>query len=343
MTHFPSKRLPRPGAVLAAVVGPAASLCPGAVGDAKAAAGPTAVGDAKAAAGPTAIGGTMAAAGPKAADGAPAAVASAATAARWTDRAHGFASLAGATTAGAGGKVVSVVDQASPARYAAAEEPYVIRVKGAVAAEPFGSDTVVTSNKTIVGVGDTGEIVHGELHLNPGTHNVIIRNPTIRDSCVEGDVDFVHGRAATVIDRSVIRLLRRGSATDNGYLTAASTWTGNPYGFLITRPGVVDDAPADAFRLGRPWRPGGEPAAVAQVLIRDTEPPAAVKSAPWTDMSGFSWRDARFAEYRNHGPGATGSADRPQLSDADARMYTVAIHLKGTDGRAPSAPTGATR
>ncbi|MFC4501875.1 pectinesterase family protein [Streptomyces vulcanius] len=612
------------------------------------------------------------------------------TADRWTDRAHGFASLAGGTTGGAGGKVVTVTDQASLARYAAAEEPYVIRVRGSVAVEPFGSDIVVGSDKTIIGVGDTGEIVHGELHLDPGTHNVIIRNLTIRDSYVEGDwdgkttdfdaiqmdtadhvwidhnrfthmgdglldirkdsqyvtvsynqfsnhnkafgigwttnvqtqitidhnwftgtkqrnpsadncayahlynnyvsaqvtdgdpvwtygnwsrghtkmviengyydgvqhpyqadstaelvqrgsilrntggrtdtwgaafdprafydyrldpaaavpalvgrfsgpqkrigvtlrvpadhptvqaavdavpdgnaepvtiavapgtyrekvlvpatkpnivlqgtgrdrsdtvivydtpaeyggstgsatvriaandvtarhltfsndfdesavelngeqalamkttgdrivfddtaflgnqdtlmtdsprltavsrvylrdsyiegdVDFVYGRATTVIERSVIRLLSRGSTTNNGYLTAASTWTGNPYGFLITHSKVVSDAPEQSFHLGRPWHPGGEPAAVAQVLIRDTELPAAVKSAPWTDMSGFSWRDARFAEYRNHGPGAVTSADRPQLSDADARTYSVATYLEGADGWAPQA------
>ncbi|MFD0531038.1 hypothetical protein ACFQ1I_37690 [Kitasatospora arboriphila] len=32
--------------------------------------------------------------------------------------------------------------------------------------------------------------------------------------------------------------------------------------------------------------------------------PAAVKKAPWTDMHGYSWRSARFAEYANTGPGA---------------------------------------
>ncbi|MCQ9182314.1 right-handed parallel beta-helix repeat-containing protein [Streptomyces sp. IBSBF 2953] len=660
MTHFHSKRLPGPLAVLAAVLGLLAGLCLGAAGEAKAAGAP------KPAADPTA------------------------SAARWTDRAHGFASLAGGTTGGAGGRVVTVADQASLARYAAAEEPYVIRVRGAVAVEPFGSDIVVTSNKTIIGVGDTGAIVHGELHLNPGTHNVIIRNLTIRDSYVdgdwdgkttdfdaiqmdtadhvwidhnrfthmgdglldirknsqyvtvsynrfdhhnkafgigwtadvltqitidhnwftgtkqrnpsadncayahlydnylsaqvadgdpvwtygnwsrgrtkmviensyydgvqhpyqadataelvergsilrntsgrtdewgaafdprkfyayrldpaaavpalltrfsgpqrqigdavtlhvpgdyptvqsavdavpdgnaesvtvavapgtyrekvfvpatkphlllrgtgrdrsdtvvvydtpaeyggstgsatvriaandvtarnltfsndfdeaavelkgeqalamkttgdrivfentaflgnqdtlmtdsprltdlsrvyvrdsyiEGDVDFVYGRATTVIERSVIRLLSRGSDTNNGYMTAASTWTGNPHGFLITRSRVVSDAPRQSFHLGRPWHPGGEPQAVAQVLIRDTELPAAVRSSPWTDMSGFSWRDARFAEYRNHGPGAAVTADRPQLGDADAKAYTVADYLKGADGWAP--------
>ncbi|WP_455680717.1 pectinesterase family protein [Streptomyces pseudovenezuelae] len=657
--HLRSKRLQRPGhgMVLAAVLGLLAALSLGAIGQARAV------------------------------EKAPADSRSA-PADRWSDRAHGFASLAGGTTGGAGGKVVTVTDQAALAAYAAAEEPYVIRISGAIAVEPFGSDIVVASNKTIIGVGDTGEIVHGELHLNPGTHNVIIRNLTIRDSYVEGDwdgkttdfdaiqmdtadhvwidhnrfehmgdglldirkdsqyvtvsynqfrshnkafgigwttnvltqitidhnwftgtkqrnpsadncayahlynnylsaqvadgdpvwtygnwsrgrtkmviensyydgvqhpyqadataelvqrgsilknttgrtdawgtafdprsfyayrldpaaavpslvprfsgpqqrigvtlhvpgdypsvqaavdavpdqnavpvtiavapgtyrakvyipatkpnivlqgtgqrrsdtvivydtpaeyggstgsatvriaandvtarhltfsndfdeaavelkgeqalamkttgdrivfedtaflgnqdtlmtdspkldvisrvylrdayiegdVDFIYGRATTVIDRSVIRALSRGSDSNNGYITAASTWTGNPYGFLITRSKVVSDAPDQTFHLGRPWHPGGEPAAVAQVLIRDTVLPAAVKSSPWTDMSGFSWKDARFTEFRNSGPGAAPSADRPQLDAAAARTYTVANYLKGTDGWAP--------
>ncbi|MFH9066955.1 pectinesterase family protein [Streptomyces coeruleorubidus] len=159
----------------------------------------------------------------------------------------------------------------------------------------------------------------------------------VRDSYIEGDVDFVYGRATTVIERSVIRALSRGSDTNNGYITAASTWKGNPYGFLITRSKIVSDAPAGTFHLGRPWHPGGEPDAIGQVLIRDTELPAAVKASPWTDMGGFSWKDARFAEYRNHGPGATVTADRPQLSDEEARSRTVAAYLRGTDDWAPHA------
>jgi pectinesterase len=159
----------------------------------------------------------------------------------------------------------------------------------------------------------------------------------VRDSYIEGDVDFIYGRATTVIERSVIRALSRGSDTNNGYITAASTWKGNPYGFLITRSKIVSDAPAGTFHLGRPWHPGGEPDAIAQVLIRDTELPAAIKSSPWTDMGGFSWKDARFAEYRNFGPGATVTADRPQLSDQEARPHTVAAYLRGTDDWAPHA------
>ncbi|MEU3410967.1 pectinesterase family protein [Streptomyces sp. NPDC006658] len=159
----------------------------------------------------------------------------------------------------------------------------------------------------------------------------------LRDAYIEGDVDFVYGRATTVIERSVIRALNRGSATNNGYITAASTWKGNPYGFLITDSRIVSDAPAGTVHLGRPWHPGGEPDAVGQVLIRNTRLPAAIKSAPWTDMGGFSWRDARFAEYRTYGPGAADTAGRPRLNDADAASYTVADYLRGTDGWAPFA------
>ncbi|MDO0932112.1 pectinesterase family protein [Streptomyces sp. DG2A-72] len=664
MTPFRSKRLSRPGhgRVVAAVIALVGALCLGTLGDARAATPD------------------------------PAAPAVPASADRWSDRPHGFASLAGGTTGGAGGQVVTVTDQAALAKYAAAEEPYIIRVSGAIEVEPFGSGIVVTSNKTIIGVGDTGEIVHGELHLNPGTSNVIIRNLTIRDSYVEGDwdgkttdfdaiqmdtvdhvwidhnrfthmgdglldirkdsryitvssnqftnhnkafgigwttnvlteitidhnwftgtkqrnpsadncayahlynnyftdqvrdgdpvwtygswargrtkmvlensyydgvqhpyqadataelvergsilrnttgrhdergdafdprefyryrldpaaavpalvtrfsgpqkqigdsvtlhvpgdyptvqaavdavpsgnastvtiavapgtyrakvhipsnkpnivlqgtgqdrsdtvivydtpaeyggstgsatvridandvtarnltfsndfdeaahelkgeqalamktngdrivfentaflgnqdtlmtnspkldvisrvyvrdsyiegdVDFIYGRATTVIERSVIRALNRGSTTNNGWITAASTFKDNPYGFLITDSEIVSDAPAGSFHLGRPWHPGGEPNAVAQVLIRDTWLPAAIKSSPWTDMSGFSWKDARFTEYENDGPGAAVTPDRPQMSAADARTHTVADYLNGTDDWAPYA------
>ncbi|WP_455569220.1 pectinesterase family protein [Streptomyces milbemycinicus] len=157
----------------------------------------------------------------------------------------------------------------------------------------------------------------------------------LRDAYIEGDVDFIYGRATTVIERSTIKALSRGSDSNNGYITAASTWKGNPYGFLITRSRIVSDAPDRTFHLGRPWHPGGEPDAIAQVLIRDTWLPAAVKSSPWTDMGGFPWQEARFSEYRNTGPGATPSADRPRMTDADAADHEVADYLAGSDGWAP--------
>ncbi|WP_309097567.1 right-handed parallel beta-helix repeat-containing protein, partial [Streptomyces sp.] len=158
MTHFRSKRRSGPGrsgTVVAAVLGLVAALGLGTIGDARAAE--------------------------------PQRTATAAD--RWSDRPHGFASLAGGTSGGAGGKVVTVTDQAALTKYAAAEEPYVIRVQGSVDMDPFGTEIPVASDKTIIGVSDTAEIVHGGFTLDPGTHNVIIRNLTIRDTAVEGDWD----------------------------------------------------------------------------------------------------------------------------------------------------------
>ncbi|MBC9716909.1 hypothetical protein H9Y04_30690 [Streptomyces sp. TRM66268-LWL] len=156
----------------------------------------------------------------------------------------------------------------------------------------------------------------------------------IRDSYVEGDVDFIYGRASTVIEKSVIKALSRGSDTNNGWVTAPSTWKENPYGMLITDSKVISDAPDGSFHLGRPWHPGGNPDAIGQLLIRDTKLPAAIKAAPWTDMSGFSWREARFAEYRTYGPGAAPEGpDRPHLDPSLAGDYERADYLRGWNPR----------
>lgn len=149
-----------------------------------------------------------------------------------------------------------------------------------------------------------------------------------RDCAITGDVDFIFGRATAVFDRATITALTRGS-DPNGYVTAASTQRANSHGFLIVNSKIRSDAPAGTYFLGRPWHPGGDPEAVAQVVIRNTSLPAAIKPAPWTDMSGFPWRGARFAEYRNTGPGAGTGTDRPQLTDEQAKQYTKNAYLSG--------------
>jgi pectin methylesterase-like acyl-CoA thioesterase len=58
-------------------------------------------------------------------------------------------------------------------------------------------------------------------------------------------------------------------------------------------------------------------------------------SQPWTDMSGNSWKNARFFEYRNTGAGAGTGTNRPQLSDAQAPNYTPQKYLAGGDGWNP--------
>lgn len=147
------------------------------------------------------------------------------------------------------------------------------------------------------------------------------------DSYVVGNVDFIFGRATAVIDRSVITLKKRWNGTSAGYVTAPSTAAGRK-GILINDSTVNGDVSDRSFFLGRPWHAGGDASLDPQSTVRNTTLSAAIRTAPWTDMSGFSWKDDRFAEYRNKGAGAgAASTDRPQLTDAQAAGQEVADWL----------------
>jgi len=156
------------------------------------------------------------------------------------------------------------------------------------------------------------------------------------DSCyVEGDVDFIFGRGTAVFSGCEIKSLNRGSTTNNGYVTAGSQDLSIKYGYLFDRCRLVSDAAAGSVHLGRPWHPSGDPKAVAQVLVRDSWLGAHISGTPWTDMSGFSWREARFHEFNNRGPGAQVTLDRSQLPGPEAGSYAARNYLQGTDGWAP--------
>jgi pectinesterase len=157
----------------------------------------------------------------------------------------------------------------------------------------------------------------------------------LRRCYVEGDVDFIFGRGTAVFDRCRIHSLTRGSTTNNGYVTAPSTSVANPYGLLFAGCAFTSDAPPASVYLGRPWHPSQDPAAIGQTVIRDSVLAAHVGPTPWSDFGTWSWRDARFAEYHNRGPGALVTPDRPQLTDAEAAAYRPAAYLAGTDGWSP--------
>jgi pectinesterase len=172
------------------------------------------------------------------------------------------------------------------------------------------------------------------LYLNSPTAGVVSRI-YLRRCHVEGDVDFIFGRGTAVFDRCRIHSLTRGSTSNNGYVTAPSTDITTPHGLLFAGCSFTSDAPPASVYLGRPWHPSQDPNAIGQTVIRDSRLGAHVGAAPWSDFGTWSWRDARFAEYRNRGPGAAVTADRPQLTDAQAAGATTAAYLTGTDGWTP--------
>lgn len=97
------------------------------------------------------------------------------------DSADGFASLNGGTTGGNGGTVVTVNNQADLEKYASSDGKYVIKVSGKINISPKGTEVTVANDKTIIGIGATGEISGGGFRII-NKHNVIVRNLRIGES-----------------------------------------------------------------------------------------------------------------------------------------------------------------
>lgn len=143
---------------------------------------------------------------------------------------------------------------------------------------------------------------------------------------IQGDVDFIFGRAQAVFDDCDIVSLNRGSKSNNGYITAASTWENFKYGYLIINSRLLGEegiAP-NSVSLGRPWHPNNYKEANARVAYINCYMGEHISTKGWDDMSGFKAEDADFFEYGSYGPGAKVSDTRIVLTDEQAREYTIA-------------------
>ncbi|WP_394365658.1 pectinesterase family protein [Streptomyces sasae] len=149
---------------------------------------------------------------------------------------------------------------------------------------------------------------------------------------IEGDVDFVFGRARAVYEHCHFRTLQRDvTFTPKGMVFAPSTARANPYGFLAVRCRFSSGAEDGAYKLARPWVPTYETSAWPSLVVRDSLiGPGIDPVAPYTNMrDAYPWQSMRFVEYRNSGPGAviTVPENRPQLTDAEALSHTPAVYL----------------
>ncbi len=153
-----------------------------------------------------------------------------------------------------------------------------------------------------------------------------------RGCYIEGDVDFVFGRATAVYEHCHFRTLQRDVAfTPKGMVFAPSTARANPHGFLAVRCRFSSGAEDGAYKLARPWVPTYETTAWPSLVVRDSLiGPGIDPVAPYTNMrDAYPWQSMRFREYRNSGPGSviTVPGNRPQLTDAEAASHTPATYL----------------
>ena len=160
-------------------------------------------------------------------------------------------------------------------------------------------------------------------------------------STITGSVDFIFGAGIAVFDSCDIVSRDRGSATNNGYITAASTARSQPYGLLFIHTRLSREVPTlarNSVALGRPWHPFADQAIQPSVVFVECWMDEHIGARGWdrmgmTDSTGQRvWAEpesARFFEYHSSGPGAVPGPNRRVLSDADAARYTVVAALGG--------------
>jgi pectinesterase len=144
---------------------------------------------------------------------------------------------------------------------------------------------------------------------------------------IEGHVDFIFGGATCYFERCQIHCLR------DGYITAASTPDTNKFGYVFNHCIITGAADTKTF-LGRPWRD------FAATVFLNTTMSDVVRPAGWHNWSKPEREQTtRYAEFGSTGPGAQPDQRvkwARKLSTAEAREFSVANVLHGTDGWNPN-------
>lgn len=160
------------------------------------------------------------------------------------------------------------------------------------------------------------------------THNADKRI-YVKNSYIEGAVDFIYGPSVAVFDSSVIYNVRSG-----GYVTAASTPEQQEFGYLFINSTITgSEGLADVY-LGRPWRP------FAHVVFMNSQLDSLVHRAGWHNWGRPDNEEtAKYYEYNNTGVGAAPENRvrwSKQLTPEEANKYTVHRMMRGTDGWDPT-------
>ena len=150
---------------------------------------------------------------------------------------------------------------------------------------------------------------------------------------IEGTTDFIFGKASVVFEQCTIK-----SLTDS-YVTAASTSANQQFGFIFIHCKLIADSAVTKAYLGRPWRPYAKTAFLYCDLGKHILP---VGWNPWKGDLMFPDKEKTvfYAEYKNMGVGASPKNRltwTKQLTDKEAKNYTIKNILGGTDHWNPTA------
>jgi pectinesterase len=136
-----------------------------------------------------------------------------------------------------------------------------------------------------------------------------------KDCYIEGTTDFIFGAATAVFKECHIH------SKKNSHVTAASTNSIIPFGFVFFNCKLTADSSLNKVSLGRPWSP------TASVTYINCWIGSHIIPEGWNNWKNpANEATARFAEYKSVGPGANPPQRvkwAKQLTDEEAAKYTM--------------------
>lgn len=136
------------------------------------------------------------------------------------------------------------------------------------------------------------------------------------DHCyIEGTTDFIFGASTAVFTNCTIH------SKKNSHVTAASTNSIIPFGFVFFDCKLTADSNINKVSLGRPWSP------TASVTYIRCELGKHIVPEGWNNWKNpNNEASARYAEYKNDGPGADTSKRvgwSRQLTDESVKLFSI--------------------
>jgi pectinesterase len=136
-----------------------------------------------------------------------------------------------------------------------------------------------------------------------------------KDCYIEGTTDFIFGAATAVFKDCHIH------SRKNSHVTAASTNSIIPFGFVFFDCKLTSDSNINKVSLGRPWSPTASVTYIRCWMDKHIVPEG------WNNWKNpANEATARYAEYNSSGPGANPAARVPwskQLTEEDLKKYTL--------------------
>jgi len=135
------------------------------------------------------------------------------------------------------------------------------------------------------------------------------------DCYIEGTTDFIFGAATAIFKNCQIH------SKKNSHVTAASTNSIIPFGFVFMNCKLTADTTLNKVSLGRPWSP------TASVTYLNCWLDKHILSEGWNNWKNpANELTARFSEFNSTGPGANTTGRVPwskQLTEAQAANFTL--------------------